>query len=406
MCEFAARVLQSTLVSILDSPIRIEPLLDALFDQGATDLHLSAGAPPSLRVDGHLAPATSRVLTPAETSALCDQLVNDAGRVTLEEKGAVDFSFQWNNRGRIRGNAFKQRNSLAIALRAIPQTIPTFSELRLPPVVERLVELPRGLILMTGPTGSGKSTTQASMIDWINRSRAQHVITVEDPIEYVHSHQRCIVEQREVGVDTPDFESALRAALREDPDVLLVGELRDLESIRMALTIAETGHLVFGTLHTNDTSQSVDRIVDVFPAQQQQQIRVQLAASLQAVFYQQLLPKKGGGLVAAFEVLIATHAVRNLIRESKSAQLRNVITTSARDGMNTLESSLNALITAGVVEYEDAVAVSMYPSEVKRPAPPDPVQQQRVAQALWNAEHPGNPAQAPKGKRGQTDPVR
>ena len=406
MCEFVGSVLQSASVSILDSPLRIEPLLDALFDQGATDLHLSAGAPPSLRVDGFLAPATSRVLTPAETEALCSQLVNDAGRVTLEEKGAVDFSFQWNNRGRIRGNAFKQRNSLAIALRAIPQTIPTFSELRLPPVVERLVELPRGLILMTGPTGAGKSTTQASMIDWINRSRAQHVITVEDPIEYVHTNQRCIVDQREVGVDCPDFESALRAALREDPDVLLVGELRDLESIRMALTIAETGHLVFGTLHTNDTAQSVDRIVDVFPAQQQQQIRVQLAASLQAVFYQQLLPKKGGGLIAAFEVLIATHPVRNLIRESKSAQLRNVVSTSARDGMTTLETSLNLLINAGLVEYEDAVAVSMYPSEVKRPAPPDPVQQQRVAQALWNAEHPGAPAPNPSRKRGQTDPVR
>jgi twitching motility protein PilT len=398
-------------VSILDSPLRIEPLLDALFDQGATDLHLSAGAPPSLRIDGHLAPATSRVLTPVETEALCDQLVNDAARQTLEENGAVDFSFQWNDRGRIRGNAYKQRNSLAIALRAIPQTIPTFSELRLPPVVERLVELPRGLILMTGPTGAGKSTTQASMIDWINRSRAQHVITIEDPIEYVHTNQRCIVDQREVGVDTPDFESALRAALREDPDVLLVGELRDLESIRMALTIAETGHLVFGTLHTNDTSQSVDRIVDVFPAQQQQQIRVQLAASLQAIFYQQLMPKKGGGLVAAFEVLVATHAVRNLIRESKSAQLRNVITTSAKDGMITLESSLNALVNAGLVDYEDAIAVSMYPGEVKRMTPAPAAipggnnQAGQAGQPIWNAEEPA-PGPAPSRRRGQTGPVR
>ncbi len=398
-------------MSILDNQLRIEPLLDALFDQGATDLHLSAGASPSLRIDGHLVPATSRVLTPAETEALCEQLVNDAGRDTLAEKGAVDFSFQWNDRGRIRGNAFKQRQSLAIALRAIPQVIPSFSELRLPPIVERLVELPRGLILMTGPTGSGKSTTQASMIDWINRSRAQHVITVEDPIEYLHTNQRCIVEQREVGVDTPDFETALRAALREDPDVLLVGELRDLESIRMALTIAETGHLVFGTLHTNDTSQSVDRIVDVFPANQQQQIRVQLAASLQAILYQQLLPKKGGGLIAAFEILVATHPVRNLIREAKSAQLRNVISTSAKDGMQTLETSLNHLINAGLLEYEDAVAVSLYPSEVKRPAPvmvtaSDGLQQQRVAQALWNAEHPSTPGPAPSRKRGQTDPAR
>jgi twitching motility protein PilT len=392
----------------ISTSLRIEPLLDALFDQGATDLLLSVGAPPSLRIDGHLAPATSRLLTAAETEALCDQLVSDAARVSLDDKGAVDFSFQWSDRGRIRGNAFRQRNTIAIALRAIPHAIPTFSELRLPPVVERLVELPRGLILMTGPTGSGKSTTQASMLDWINRSRAQHIITVEDPIEYLHTNQRCIVEQREVGVDTPDFGSALRAALREDPDVLLVGELRDLESISMALTIAETGHLVLGTLHTNDTAQTVDRIVDVFPAQQQQQIRVQLAASLQAVLYQQLMPRKGGGLVAAFEVLVATHPVRNLIRESKSAQLRNVIMTSAKDGMIALETSLNGLVEAGVVDYDDAVAVSMYPGEVKRMAPPalagGQVDSARAAVPLWNAERPsGTPG--PSRKREHTDPV-
>ena len=388
------------------SSLRIEPLLDALFDQGATDLLLSVGAPPSLRIDGHLAPAMSRALTAAETDALCGQLVNEVARGTLDQKGAVDFSFQWSDRGRIRGNAFRQRNTVAIALRAIPHAIPTFSELRLPPVVERLVELPRGLILMTGPTGAGKSTTQASMIDWINRSRAQHVITVEDPIEYLHSNQRCIVEQREVGVDTPDFESALRAALREDPDVLLVGELRDLESISMALTIAETGHLVLGTLHTNDTAQTVDRIVDVFPAQQQQQIRVQLAASLQAILYQQLLPKKGGGLIAAFEILVATHAVRNLIREHKSAQLRNVIVTSARDGMMTLETSLNSLIDAGLLEYDDAVAVSMYPSEVKRPAATSVADGSRAAAAPWGAQPPTVAPRPASGQRGQTDPVR
>jgi twitching motility protein PilT len=386
-------------VPIPPSSLRIEPLLDALFDQGATDLLLSVGAPPSLRIDGHLAPAMSRALTAAETDALCAQLVNEAARGTLDQKGAVDFSFQWSDRGRIRGNAFRQRNTVAIALRAIPHAIPTFSELRLPPVVERLVELPRGLILMTGPTGAGKSTTQASMIDWINRSRAQHVITVEDPIEYLHSNQRCIVEQREVGVDTPDFESALRAALREDPDVLLVGELRDLESISMALTIAETGHLVLGTLHTNDTAQTVDRIVDVFPAQQQQQIRVQLAASLQAILYQQLLPKKGGGLIAAFEILVATHAVRNLIREHKSAQLRNVIVTSAKDGMTTLETSLNSLIEAGLLDYDDAVAVSMYPSEVKRPAPVL-ADGARAAAAPWSAQPPTAATRPASGRRG------
>ena len=312
----------------------------------------------------------SRALTSDQTEALFAQLVPDTGRSTLAAHGAVDFSFQWSDRGRIRGNAFRQRNTIAISLRAIPQQIPSFSDLRLPPIVERLVELPRGLILMTGPTGAGKSTTQASMIDWINRSRAQHIITIEDPIEYMHPNKRCIVDQREVGIDTPDFATALRSALREDPDVILVGEMRDLESISMALTIAETGHLVFGTLHTNDTGQTVNRIVDVFPGEQQHQIRVQLAGTLQAVFYQQLIPRKGGGLIASFEILTGTPAVRNLIRDGKSAQIRNQIMTSARDGMQTLEASLSELVLNGLVEYEDAVAVSLFPQEITRPLPP------------------------------------
>jgi twitching motility protein PilT len=345
---------------------RIGPLLDALFDQGATDLLLSVGAPPSLRIDGRLTPAMSRVLTAQQTEELVDEIVADAARKVLEDAGAVDFSFQWGDRGRVRGNAFRQRSTYAIALRAIPTAIPSFADLRLPKIVEQLVELPRGLILVTGPTGSGKSTTQASMLDWINRSRAQHIITLEDPIEYVHNNKRCIVDQREVGVDCPDFETALRSALREDPDVLLVGEMRDLESIRMALTIAETGHLVFGTLHTNDTSQTVSRIVDVFPAVQQQQIRVQLAGTLEAVIHQQLLPKLGGGLVAAFEVLLATHPVRNLIRENKPNQLRNVILTSLKDGMQTLEMSLSELVEAGLLDHDVAIGVSMNPAEVAK----------------------------------------
>ncbi|TMC48574.1 MAG: type IV pilus twitching motility protein PilT [Chloroflexi bacterium] len=348
--------------------IRIEPFLDALFDQGASDLVLSVGAPPSLRIDGQLVPAASSPLTADQTDLLMQQLMSDALQVAFKEQGAVDFSFDWQDRGRVRGNAFRQRGTTALALRAIPHVIPTFSELRLPAIVERLVDLPRGLILVTGPTGAGKSTTQASMIDAINRMRAQHLITIEDPIEYVFQNRRCIVEQREVGVDTPSFASALRSALREDPDVLLVGEMRDLDSIRIALTIAETGHLVLGTLHTNDTPQAINRIVDVFPAEQQQQIRVQLAASLQAVIYQQLLPLRHGGRVAAFEVLMVTPAVRNLIRENKTAQLRNIIVTSREEGMQTLESALNELVADGVVEYDDAVAVSMYPNEMRRPA--------------------------------------
>ncbi|HYA00994.1 MAG TPA: type IV pilus twitching motility protein PilT [Candidatus Binatia bacterium] len=347
--------------------LRIEPLLDALFDQGASDLILSAGAPPSLRIDGQLVAAASRPLTNEQTKKLLTQLLSADHQRTLESEQSVDFSFQWTDRGRVRGNAFKQRGTVAVALRAIPSHIPSFSELRLPAVCERLVEAPRGLILVTGPTGAGKSTSQASMIDWINRSRAQHIITIEDPIEYVHYNRRCVVEQRELGLDTPSFGDALRACLRQDPDVLLVGEMRDLESIRIALAIAETGHLVFATLHTNDTTQAINRIVDVFPGEQQQQIRVQLAASLQAVIYQQLLPMREGGRVAAFEILVANGAVKNLIRENKSNQLRNIIATSRNEGMQTLEMSLNEMIDEGLVEWEDAVSVSLFPREVRRP---------------------------------------
>ena len=347
--------------------LTIEPLLDALFDQGASDLILSAGAPPSLRLDGQLVAAASRALTDEQARKLIDQILSADHRRSLERDGSVDFSFQWTDRGRVRGNAFHQRGSVAVALRAIPSQIPTFSELRLPPITERLVELPRGLILVTGPTGAGKSTTQASMIDWINHARAQHIITIEDPIEYVHFHRRCVVEQRELGLDTPTFGDALRACLRQDPNILLVGEMRDLESIRIALSIAETGHLVFATLHTNDTTQAINRIVDVFPGEQQQQIRVQLAAALQAVIYQQLLPMREGGRVAAFEVLIANGAVKNLTRENKSAQLRNIIVTGRAEGMQTLEASLNELIAEGLVEWEDAVAVSLFPKEIRRP---------------------------------------
>jgi twitching motility protein PilT len=350
--------------------LRIEPLLDALFDQGASDLILSVGSPPSLRIDGQLIAAASRPLTEEHTEKMVDKLLSADHRETLKQTGSVDFSFQWTDRGRVRGNAFQQRGYYALALRAIPSQIPSFSELRLPSIAERLVELPRGLILSTGPTGAGKSTTQASMLDWINRSRAQHIVTIEDPIEYVHHTRRCVVEQRELGLDTPSFADALRSVLRQDPDVLLVGEMRDLDSIRMALAIAETGHLVFTTLHTNDTTQAINRIVDVFPGDQQQQIRVQLAASLQAVIYQQLLPLRGGGRVAAFEVLMANSAVKNLIRENKTMQLRNVIATSRGEGMQTLEASINELIDEGVIDWEDGLAVSLYPKEIHRPTGP------------------------------------
>ncbi|HEV7465363.1 MAG TPA: PilT/PilU family type 4a pilus ATPase [Candidatus Dormibacteraeota bacterium] len=343
----------------------IAPLVDSLFERGASDLLLSAGAPPMLRVDGALTPAAAEPITAEELAGLVDELLSAAQRATLHERGAVDFSLGWDRHGRLRGNAFHQRGSVALALRAIAHSIPGLAELGLPAAVERLVDLPQGLILITGPAGSGKSTTQAAMIDALNRSRALHVITIEDPIEYLHRHQRCLIDQREVGVDTPSFAEALRSVLREDPDVLLVGEMRDLESIRMALSIAETGHLVIGTLHTSDASQAITRVVDAFPAEQQQQVRVQLSLSLAAVLHQQLLPRREGGRVAAVEVLIATPAVRSLVRENKLGQLRNVIATSAREGMQTLESSLSALVASGQVEHAVALSRSLHPAEVR-----------------------------------------
>ena len=281
----------------------------------------------------------------------------------------VDFSFSWEDKARLRGNAFRQQGSVALALRMIPYAIPSLHDLGLPPVVEQWMRLPQGFILVIGATGTGKSTTLASMLDYINSHRAVHILTIEDPIEYVHQHKRGAVNQREVGYDTDSFADALRSALREDPDVLLVGEMRDPESIQAALTIAETGHLVFATLHANDTSQALDRIVDVFPAEHQPQIRLQLASTLAGILYQQLIPRIGGGMVAAFEVLVGTAGVRNMIREGKTRQIRNAVATGVRDGMSTLEMSLSDLVARQVVTYDDAVARSLYPKEVKPLAP-------------------------------------
>ena len=286
---------------------------------------------------------------------------------TLRQRKEVDFSFSWQDKARFRGNAFHQQGGFALSLRMIPNRIPSFEELALPDAIERFARLPQGLVLVTGPTGSGKSTTLASIIDYINTNRSCHILTIEDPIEYVHSHKRSAVNQREVGFDTDSFENALRAALREDPDVILVGEMRDLETIQFALTIAETGHLVFATLHTNDAAQALDRISDVFPANRQDQIRVQLAASIQGVVSQRLIPRIDQGMVAAFEVLIANNAMRNLIREGKTHQIRNVVATSMREGMRTLEASLSQLCALGLISFDEAVARSLYPKEVRRP---------------------------------------
>ncbi len=345
----------------------IDHLLRELWEREATDLLITAGAPPLVRIDGSLNPVgDERKLSADETTRLVTTVLGSALSERLEREREVDFSFQWGEDARFRANAFHQRGSISMALRLIPFRIPTFDELRLPAIVDQLVELPQGLVLVTGPTGSGKSTTIASMIDAINERRACHIITIEDPIEYVHHHRNSAVNQREIGTDTQSFARALRSVLREDPDVLLVGEMRDTETIQAALTVAETGHLVFATLHTNDAAQTIDRIVDVFDSEKQSQIRVQLAGSLQAILSQRLVPKIGGGRVAAFEVLIASHAVRNVIRDGRTAQLRNLITTGAQQGMFTIEDALSRLVADDTVDYDEAVTHTLHPKEIRR----------------------------------------
>jgi twitching motility protein PilT len=353
---------------------RVDELVAKLWDRKGTDLLLTVGAPPLVRVDGELHPLhLEDVLTAKDTQALADAFLGASESADpLGDRNEVDFSFTWRDLARVRGNAFHQRGTVSVALRLILQDIPGFDDIGLPESVRRLATLSQGLVLMTGPTGSGKSTTLASLIDWINTNRAVHVITIEDPIEYVHNHKRSAVNQREVGPDTESFASALRSALREDPDVLLVGEMRDLESIQFALTLAETGHLVFATLHTNDSAQAIDRLVDVFPAERQAQIRVQLANALTAVVYQRLVPRIDGGMVAAFEVLLASSAVRNLVHEGKTNQLRNVVSTHFADGMQTLERHLSQLVREGVVAHDTAVGFAGYPNDVEKPVPVAP----------------------------------
>jgi twitching motility protein PilT len=342
----------------------IEQALDRLLELGGSDLLISCGSPPRLRRDGRLEPMNGAALTPASVEPMLRGLLDDAQWRELQVRRSVDFAFTWREEVRIRGNAYFQRGTLAAAFRMLPLRIPTFEELGVPESVYRLIDRHQGLILVTGPTGSGKSTTQAAMIDYVNRNRPCHVVTVEDPIEYVHRHQAAIVDQRQVGIDTPSFVEALRSVFREDPDVVLVGEMRDLETMASALSIAETGHLVLATVHTNDASQAVDRILDAFPTGQVQQARVQLAACLAGVIYQQLLPAVGGGRVAAFEILIATSAVRSLIKEGKTNQIRNVMQTSLREGSQTLERSLSELLHSGVVTERDARSRSSHPQEI------------------------------------------
>lgn len=350
------RVTDPTPDPSLQSELHIDTLLGYVIRANASDLHLTPGIRPTARIDGELvAIPDTPVLTGRMCSDLLDMIMSERQRQEFNEEWELDFAFGRRDLGRYRVNAFMQSGEVAMALRLIPQTPPTLEELGLPPVLADLARLQRGLILVTGPAGSGKTTTLASMVSRINHERTEHIITIEDPIEYVHMHDRSIVQQREVGRDTTEFSRALRSALREDPDVILIGEMRDLETIAAAVSAAETGHLVFATLHTNSAAQALDRVVDVFPPSQQTQIRMQLSGSLQAVIAQRLVPKSGGGRVCVCEVLIANEAVRNLIREGKSHQLDNAMQSGVKDGMVMFDTRLAEFVRRGDVGKDVAL---------------------------------------------------
>lgn len=347
--------------------MEIDELLGMVPKNRASDLHITAGLPPMLRVDGRLVPTPHNKLSPPETQRLIYSMLTDRQKQKFEENFELDLSYGVAGIGRFRVNVFWQRGSVGAAMRAISANIPSLQQLNLPPVLQEMTHLPRGLVLVTGPTGSGKSTTQASMLDLVNSERAVHIITIEDPIEYLHNHKLSMVNQRELGLDTHSFANSLRSVLREDPDVILVGEMRDLETISAALTIAETGHLVLATLHTNTAAQSIDRIVDVFPPHQQQQIRSQLSYVMEVVVCQQLIPHISGvGRVPAVEILIATPAVRNLIRENKTAQIQAAVQTGSKFGMQTMDMALRDLYQKRQITYEEAMSHAVDADDLKK----------------------------------------
>lgn len=346
---------------------RIEILLEEVIKKKASDLHLQVGLPPMLRVDGSLVPVTGAdVLTDEVVETLIFAILDEDQKQILLKDKEFDFSFSFGDLGRFRVNAFHERGNLAAALRLIPNEILTVEQLGLPEIFTKFSDYPRGLVLVTGPTGSGKSTSLASLINKINTEQSKHIVTIEDPIEYTHSSKKSVIVQREVHYDTYSFSAALRSALRQDPDVVLIGEMRDLETIASAITIAETGHLVFATLHTNSAAQSIDRMIDVFPPHQQPQIRSQLSNILVAICSQRLVPRIGGGRVVAAEILVGTSAVRNIIREGKTHQLDAVIQTGAEYGMQSMDKHLVRLIHEGTISYEEARNVAIDVEELDR----------------------------------------
>src|SRR5438876_9054476 len=340
-------------------------LLTIMIERGASDLHITTGTPPQIRLHGKLTPLTQfERLTPQDTQRLAYSVLNEGQKQKFEEDNELDLSFGIQGLARFRCNIYRQRGAVACAIRVVPFKIRTFDELGLPPIVEQLADRPKGLILVTGPTGSGKSTTLAAMVDKINTERTEHIMTIEDPIEFVHNHKKCLVNQREVFSDTQSFKNALKYILRQDPDVVLVGELRDLETISAALTIAETGHLTLGTLHTNSCAQTINRIIDVFPTQQQSQVRAQLSLVLAGVLSQTLVPKIGGGRAMSMEIMVATPAIRNLIREEKIHQIYSSIQSGLKYGMQTMNQSLADLIRRRLITREDGMNRSTIPEEL------------------------------------------